>query len=46
MCRHDAFEIYRRWFNFPKQEGRAEMFFHIVKDHLEGSCDALYLLHQ
>ena len=35
-----------RWSDLPRQEGRAEMFFNMVADHLEGACNALYLLRQ
>ena len=40
-------EIFRRrWFEFPHQNGRAEIFFRLVQEHLNLTCNALFLLRQ
>ena len=47
MMRQQELEIFRRrWFDFPHQNGRAEIFFRLVQEHLNLTRNAPFLLRQ
>ena len=47
MLRQNELRMFRmRWFDLPRQEGKAEVFFRMVEQHLDMAYDALYMLRQ
>lgn len=47
MLRQNELGMFRRrWFDLPGQEGKAEVFFRMVEQHLDMAYNALYMLRQ